>query len=145
MTPRYYSGSELITKSTYFWTGGFKNAHTNTYTWCKRYNSTTFGAIKVFENDDHVYNNYTDTQPPLNVTQIDDYYCSAFGIKFDTGFLYCRNDGTAMSLVCESSDVADLVNMFHWFMLNPNHIKFYLTYFRWSARTVRPNVVAKNV
>jgi hypothetical protein len=106
MTLRYYSGSYLQTQSTFFWTGGFRSKYTQTWTWCKRHNSTTFGAIYYDGNY-----NFTENQELSNAANHRD---CLFGFVFDKSSLYCWRESVAAKMICESTDqvtYADLVNV----------------------------------
>jgi hypothetical protein len=108
MTWRYYSGSYLQTQSTNFWTGGFRSKYTKTWTWCKRHNSTTFGAIYDDVNGNY---NFTENQELSNATI---YMDCMFGFMFDKSSLYCWSDYQTAKMICESTDqvtYADLVNV----------------------------------
>jgi hypothetical protein len=109
MTNIYNTGYRRRTESTLFWTGGFRNKFTNMFTWCRRHNSTTFGASRINDTGNYYFSENHELSNATN-----DNYCSKFGFLFDEGILYCWELRDDMRLICESTATvtySDLVNM----------------------------------
>lgn len=80
------------------WTGGFKDQFTNIWTWCKRYNPTPFGLVKI---DSNSYN-YSENHEAFNVTDID--ACSKLTFSFAESESRCvEAESKDIPTVCEST------------------------------------------
>jgi hypothetical protein len=97
---------------TYFWTGGFKSQITDMWTWCRRYNPTSFGLQKT--DGDYYYSEKHEIS--ANHTAFE--YCSKISFAFYEQGIRCvdgSNERASVATICEStSNVtnADLVRIY---------------------------------
>jgi hypothetical protein len=101
-------GTELREYRVAVWTGGFKNQISNTWTWCKHCNSTTFGLPRT---RNYKYN-FTEIHDALNDTDFES--CTKLAFSFTETGLICMDEILTQKLACESKSRAthaDLVKI----------------------------------